>query len=394
MRRDEEGGPVIDRRHAVRAFGAVRPGDVVLAAVLVALGSWLMVLNVVSDDPTTRIDSRSWWMLPLFLAACVPVLWWRRRLLAVLAVATVVMAGHDVLFGHLVRCGAGLPLAFVLAFLSGRGYERRRGLLGLALTALLACAVLVLDTAAGPELIPVALLILALLWGIGQVVRNRSSLAEELARRNQELRTLRDERTALEVADDRARVSQQLEAMLDERLRRLEAAATDGRHTDGAGLDDAERTRALLVTLENDSRRTLEDMRQIVGVLRGGEVSLAPTPSVAHLDALLARHVRTGLTVSGDPRVLSASVELSAYRIVEHLITALADAPDAPVSVMLRFAEDALEIRVSGPVPRGADLRAAVTRARERARLHAGSLEAKISRGRARVVAQLPVLDG
>jgi hypothetical protein len=92
--------------------------------------------------------------------------------------------------------------------------------------------------------------------------------------------------------------------------------------------------------------------------------------------------------VAGDPRVLPPSLELSAYRIVEHLVAVLDDAPDA--AVVLAFSDDALEVRVSGRVPRGADVRGAVARARERARLHAGSLDAKVGRGRARIVATLP----
>ncbi len=152
----------------------------------------------------------------------------------------------------------------------------------------------------------------------------------------------------------------------------------------------------MLATLEAGSRQTLSDMRDIVGQLRGGDVALAPAPSVAHLDALLARHLRPGsrLRVSGDPRVLPASVELSAYRIVEHLVTALASDPEVPVGVAMRFAQDALEIEVSGPVDRAADLRGALGRARERTRLHAGSLDVRVARGRARVVAHLPVLAG
>jgi hypothetical protein len=59
----------------------------------------------------------------------------------------------------------------------------------------------------------------------------------------------------------------------------------------------------------------------------------------------------------------------------------------------MTFTDDALEILVAGSVPKGSDLRGAVGRARERALLHAGSLELKVSRGRARVLAHLPVLS-
>src|SRR4051794_37500189 len=94
----------------------IRPADVGVTSVLAGLGVVLMVEDIFAHDPTTRIDSRSWWLVPAFLAAVVPVLWWRRNLLAVLTVSVAAMTLHDVVFGHLVRCGAGLPVAFVLAF--------------------------------------------------------------------------------------------------------------------------------------------------------------------------------------------------------------------------------------------------------------------------------------
>jgi hypothetical protein len=221
------------------------------------------------------------------------------------------------------------------------------------------------------------------------VARSRSLLAEELRARSEELRTLRDQRAVLEVAGDRARLSRELEEVLDERLGRLEAVAEAV-----AEEPDPERARAALATLEEDSRGALQDMRHLVGVLRGGEVSLAPTPSVAQLDALLARLGHGRLTVAGDPRLLPASLELSAYRIVEHLVPVLDPDGAPPVAVRVRFDDDALELRVSGRVARTGELRAAAGRARERARLHAGSLHVKVTRGQALVVAHLPVPNG
>jgi signal transduction histidine kinase len=250
----------------------VRRIDVLITGVLLVLAAWLSVLNI-GGDPEVRIDSQSWLQLPVFLAAMLPVLWWRRAPLLAIGASTVVMAAHDLLFGHLVRCGAGLPLAFVFAFLVGLGCDRRKGLVAVGLTIVLAGAVLVWDTAAGPEVLPVVAVILLVLWGIGQVARSRSALGEELRRRNAELAALRDRRAALEVADDRLRVSEQLETLLDARLGDLEAAAR-------SGPDDP---REVLQTVEEDSRRTLAEMREIVGTLRGDELALAPVPSVAQL---------------------------------------------------------------------------------------------------------------
>jgi signal transduction histidine kinase len=375
-----------------RVMQRIRPVDVVLASILCVLAAVLAVGNVESHSANVRVDSHSWLQVPIFVAATLPVLWWRRHLVGALLVACGLMVVHVFAFGHLTRCGLGIPLVFVLAYLCGLSdADQRHRFTGLGLCVLLDTLVLMWDTSAGPGMIPVVALMQVGLYSVGRVVAHRARLAGELRQHNEDLRVLRDERAALEVSGDRAELSARLETLLEQRLSQLATAAEEGK----AAADPAA-MRALLVTLEDDSRKTLGDMREIVGQLRGGEVALAPAPSVAHLDALLARHVDGGsrLRVSGDPRVLPASVELSAYRIVEYLVSALADKPAAPVGVTMTFTDDALNILVAGSVPKGVDLRSAVARARERALLHAGSLDLKVSRGRAQVRAHLPVLSG
>jgi signal transduction histidine kinase len=377
----------------------VKIGDYVLAGVLTALGVLLMVFDVRESDAGVAraiadgsmvhtVSSHSPWMIPVFAAATIPVLWWRRSVLAVTGVAIVVMVLHDVLFGWVTRCGAGLPLALVLAFLAALTYERAKAWLAAGLSAVLAFAVVVVDATTGPNVIGLVLPVMLVVFGIGWAVRRRAALNRELRARDTELRRLRDERAALVITDDRARLSQQLDGLLQERLAQLTTAA------ESAHGMAPEQARVLLESIETDSRRTLDDMREIVGLLRGGDAALAPTPSVAHLDALLAQHQpgQAQLTVTGNPRSLPASVELSAYRIVEHLIAALVSQPDAPIAVTVRFDETALEIRVTGPVSKSAEVKEVIARAKERARLLGGTLEVKIARGQAGAVAQLPVL--
>src|SRR5580693_7338016 len=375
------------------AFRGIKIGDYVLAAILTALGVLLMEFDIRSTDAQVAravadgsmvhaVSSHSLWMIPLFAAATVSVLWWRRSLLAVTGIAIAVMALHDVLFGWETRCGAGLPLALALA------YERAKAWLAAGLSALLAFAVVVVDATTGPNVIGLVLPVMLIIFGIGWAVRRRAVLNRELKARDVELRRLRDERAALVITDDRAQLSQQLDGLLAERLAQLTTAA------ESAGGLAPDQAKALLESIETDSRRTLDDMREIVGLLRGGDATLTPTPSVAHLDALLAQHQsgHARLTVTGNPRSLPASVELSAYRIVEHLIAALADQPDAPIAVAVRFDETALEIRVTGRVSKSAEVKEIIARAKERARLLGGTLEVKIARGQAGAVAQLPLL--
>lgn len=379
-------------------FRGIRPLDWLLAGALTAFGVLLMTANVLVEDAdaaaavangtmTHEVSSNSWAMVPVFALASVPLLWWRRNVLALSGFVLTVMVLHDLLFGWVTRCGVGLPIAFVLAFLGAVALERRPAAVNLVLTMLLVVAVLVVDATTGLGPVSLAVPVLLIVFGIGRAVRHRTAMSAELRTRTVELRRLRDERVALEVASDRVHLSQQLDGLLQERLGQLTSAADAGQ-----GLDPGA-ARTLFASIESESRATLDGMREIVGLLRGGDVALAPAPTVAHLDALLARHTTADvrLTVAGDPRSLPATVELSAYRIVEHLVNVLADQPDSRIVVGVRFDDDALEIHVNGPVDRSADVKAAVARARERAKLLGGSLDVKVSRGRASAVAQLPM---
>ncbi len=382
-----------------RVFQGIRPVDWGLAGALTALGAWLMVENVTASRQEVAaaiaaggavhpLTTQSWLMVPLFALATVPVLWWRRGVLVVSGVALAVLVTHDLLVGWVTRCGAGLPLAFVLAYLGAVTLPRAQACIVLGLSTLLVVAVLVVDATTGFGPFVLAFPIVVIVFGIGRAVRHRTALSSELRTRSAELGRLRDERAALEVAGDRARLSHELDDLLQERLGQLTVAADRGPDLDPV------QAKALFETIETDSRATLDGMREIVGLLRDGEVALAPAPSVAHLDALLSRHIRADsrVTVAGDPRSLPAAVELSAYRIVEHLVTVLADQPQARIEIGVHVAADALEIRVRGPVDRSADVKAAVARARERAAFLGGSLDVTVTRGQAAAFARLPVL--
>ena len=119
----------------------------------------------------------------------------------------------------------------------------------------------------------------------------------------------------------------------------------------------------------------------------GGRIAVAQELRAAE------RLVRLADVVGGQEALrCAATVELSAYRIVEHLVTALADQADSPIHVAVRFEDDALEIRVNGPVDKGTDMKAAIARAKERAKLLGSSVYVKVARSQAGAVAHLPVL--
>ena len=155
-------------------FEGVRKGDVALAAVLTVLGVALMIENITAVGPDVRIDSHSWLLIPVFAAATVPILWRRRNMLAVTLVTAVAMGAHLLAFGWVVRCGAGLPLAFALAYGVGRLAPRWQSWVGLVATLVVQVLVLVQDSAAGLSILPVTALIGVAAWGVGMWVRHRA----------------------------------------------------------------------------------------------------------------------------------------------------------------------------------------------------------------------------
>jgi hypothetical protein len=155
-------------------FAGVRKGDVVLATLLTALGVVLMVASINGDDPATRIDSRSWLMVPVFAAATAPILWRRRNMVAVLGVTAAALAVHVLAFGWVVRCGVGLPLAFALAYGVGRLTRGAWSWGGLVATLAIQVLVLVRDSAAGLDIIPVTAAAGVVCWGIGALLARRA----------------------------------------------------------------------------------------------------------------------------------------------------------------------------------------------------------------------------
>jgi signal transduction histidine kinase len=354
--------------------------DVAIAVGFSALGLLLMYGNVTDEQVEASVLA-----MPLFLAVTVPVLWRRAAPIPAIAVSLGAWLVHVALFGIVVvRCGVVLPLAFVYAFTCGVQLEGRASRDGLAL----ACALIVGEGVAYVGLFAVVFIaIAAAMWSVGRVVRSRRRLALELDARSRELRDTRDQRARLEVAMDRARLSRELDALLQRRLGELGRMAEAG-----ACNSEPAAAAATLVEIEHESRRTLDEMRALVGALRSDGDELAPTspqPTLAHLEALLlnARGSGARLSVAGHPRVLPPGVELSAYRIVEHLLDAMDDAPD--VDVRIGFEDDALEIAVAGRARRGA--KASIERARERVTLQNGTLDATIRGGQARALASLPI---
>jgi signal transduction histidine kinase len=250
----------------------------------------------------------------------------------------------------------------------------------------------------------VPLLFGALVWGgawvVGDRVRTRRVRMAEL-----EERALRAEREAererrLAAAEERTRIARDLHDSAGHAINVILVQAGAARllsEKDPAG------ARAALETIEEVARETVEDIDQLVRVLRDDGDSPAPAREVepplglAALDTLAERHRATGLEltidVNGSRRELVPGIDQAAYRILQEALTNAARHGSGRVEVDIAFGSGALQITVTNPVPPGSVAAGAghgIVGMRERAALLGGSLTAGAADGVFRVQARLP----
>jgi signal transduction histidine kinase len=371
-----------------RPVGAVREvgwGDIALAGLL---SVWAVIL-VSGQHPSG--DTRSSALAAVaVLTMTVPVAWDRR---APLAAAAVVAGGalvNETLIGHLVRCGPCLPAVLVIAFFVGSRLTSWQ--LALAIACCLANIALQSfnDPKLGSPFLVAGVPAVAGACAAGRLVRSRSAAAAALRTRNAELRAQREQTAHLAVAADRARVAADLHDFVQDRIGSMAAAAAEGRDLITADPDAAQ---VALAAVEVSGRETLAQMREVVGNLREDRLT-APQPVLAELSSLLERATTADarLQVTGSPRALPAGLELSAYRIVEHLLDALEDAPGARIDVRVRFGADALELDIAGRASREPGPAFAV--ARERVALLGGTLHIESAADHCSALVRLPLSPG
>jgi signal transduction histidine kinase len=172
------------------------------------------------------------------------------------------------------------------------------------------------------------------------------ALRERAERAESEQRTLAREA----VLEERARITREMHDVVGHRvsLMVLQAGAVD------MAAEDPVRVRQLAGQLQDAGRRSLEELRQLIGLLteNGDEdAPLAPQPGLSDVDDLVEDARRAGLEVAltrcGTPRELDPTVGRTAYRVVQEALTnAGKHAPGGPVAVTLDVRDGELAVTV------------------------------------------------
>jgi signal transduction histidine kinase len=154
-------------------------------------------------------------------------------------------------------------------------------------------------------------------------------------------------------AQERARIAREMHDVVAHRvgLMVLHAGALEVSLADPAAAQQA-------ALVRQTGREALQELRDILGILREGEdrALLDPQPTLADLDRLVQQSRDTGMAVSvavdGTRRQLPATVERTAYRLVQEALTNVhRHAANAATEVGVRYGPEELEVAVRNARP-------------------------------------------
>lgn len=237
-----------------------------------------------------------------------------------------------------------------------------------------------------------------LAFAVGRTVGQHEEQKGALAERAAQAEAGRQEEARRAVAAERARIARELHDVITHAVSVIVVqAAAEARVQPAA----ASSTGKVLRDIEITGREALVELRRLLGVLRKPENAgdRHPQPTLADLDGLLDAARDSGLpirmSVDGEPRPLPASVDLSAYRVVQEALTNVRKhAGSVPADLTLRYCPDALVVEVvndSAPGDPEHSPGFGLLGLRERVDLHGGTLEAgPAPGGHYRLLARLP----
>jgi signal transduction histidine kinase len=350
-----------------------------------------VTIDIISDDPSARPASRV--AIAAGLAAVVAPLALRRRApLTALLASTAAFVTLALLVGpELEPAVTAITLSFAVYSAAAYGRPRRRNwVCGICLVAILALTVHELNEASfdPPPLFQVFavltnMALFGAMWGLGAALGSGRRRAKDLLDRTVELEREREENARRAVFDERVRIARDLHDVVAHHVSMMGVQAGAARLVIGR---DPVKAKEALASIEASSRQAVVELHRLLAFLRQADdpEGLAPQPSLGQLPSLAATMSGAALTVEvrveGEERPLPATVEVSAYRIVQEALTnTIKHSGASRADVHLRYWPDELEVEVvddgrGNGTRRSTSGGLGVIGMRERAALHGGQI--------------------
>jgi signal transduction histidine kinase len=185
---------------------------------------------------------------------------------------------------------------------------------------------------------------------LGDGVRTRRRLREELRFRAEHAEIERQQEAARQVELERLHIARDLHDVIAHTVAVISVqSAVAGEALD----DDLPAARAALERIREASGDTMRELRASVGLLRGtDDETTEPTSGLGRLDRLAdsmrASGLQVTITVEGTETSLPATVDTTAYRIIQESLTnVLRHAEAEHAEVVVRYGKDELAIEIT-----------------------------------------------
>ncbi len=299
--------------------------DLMFAGLVTAITVGFHLLDL---DPTDEFRSPTWWTPLVVVAAVFPVAWRRSHpvesTLFVVG-AQIVVALADVEGTRFI----GVVIVLYSLGAHAEGPRRRRCVIAVSVSiALLFVAGLsVSELDVGTFLSSTVVLVTAFV--LGDNFRRRRDAAASLQERLERVEREREFVAQQRVTEERSRIARELHDIVAHSVSAMVIQAAAARRSLPTSISNAE---TALANIETTGRRTMDELRSVLGVLRRSQTETAdamepsvppPQPTLAGVTVLVEAmsDLPIALDVSGELTGLPAGVDLAGYRIVQEALT-------------------------------------------------------------------------
>lgn len=253
------------------------------------------------------------------------------------------------------------------------------------------------DTSVGDQRATIGIVWAFLAIGVADATRSWRQYKESADAQVRAAVLAAEAQTRQQVSEERLTIARELHDLLAHNLSVMNVQTGAALHLLRNDPDQAEQS----LTAARDAGKTvLEELRELLGVLRHDEGDDAPTtslPTVDELGSLVETMRSAGLAVewteAGAPRPLAPAVSLAVYRIVQESLTNAAKHGGGTADLATVWDDSGLTIKVANEIAGevGDGSGHGVVGMRERASANGGRLTAESTNGRYLIDAWLPV---